>query len=414
MMKRSLIFSFLLVFVTLTHAQKINLDFYLNKALQNSPLLKDYQGQIVKNRIDSMRIRAVLRPQVTAISNNSYAPIINGWGFDEAITNGANVSALLNVSKEVTGRYNRQNRYEALNLLNQSVLNEGKISEQDLRKSIITQYITAYGEWQQYNFNTELVNILNKEEKILKELAEKGVYKQTDYLSFMINLQQQEMTATQLKIQYRSDFAILNYLCGIEDTTFVELPDPELKVESFSDFNNTVFYRQFFIDSLKLRNAEKQIGFGYKPKISLMADGGYYSSLAFNPGKNFGIDAGVSITIPIFDGRQRKMQYDRIAIDEQTRKNYLDHFNVQYRQQLNRLIQQLDACQKLSDQISNQIAYTHALMQADHKLLENGDLRIDEYIMSIGAYLNANYMMIENNISKYFIANEINYWNKAK
>jgi outer membrane protein TolC len=413
-MKRSLILLFLLAFAALTYAQQNYLNYFVNRALQNSPLLKDYQSQILINRIDSMRIRAGLGPQVMAINNNSYAPVINGWGFDDAITNGANVSALVSVSKEITGKNNRQNRFETISLQNQSILNEGKISEQDLKKSISAQYITAYGEWQQMKFNSEVLKVLNSERVILKELTENGTYKQTEYLSFIVNLQQQEMTVEMLKNQYRNDLAILNYMSGIEDTILIELSDPELTVERVPDFFNSVFYGTFYADSLRLKNAEKQISFAYKPKISLMADGGYYSSLAVNPARNFGLDAGISLSFPIFDGHQRKMQYDRIAIQEQTRKKYVDFYNVQYRQQLNRLYQQLSACRKLNSQISNQISYVKALMEANHKLLESGDIRINEYIMSVGTYLTANNLLIENTISEYFIINEINYWNRAK
>jgi outer membrane protein TolC len=412
-MRRCLILLFLIVFCTATGAQNNDLNYYLSKALQNSPLLKDLRSMIEMNKIDSLRIKAESGPMLTAISNDSYAPVIKGRGFDQAITNGSNISALLSFSKEITGRNNRQNRYDALSILSRSVSNTEKISEQELKKSISAQYVTAYGDYQQYHFNNDVLGILYNEQKLLKELTEKGVYRQTDYLSFVITLQQQEMAVDRCKSQYRNDFAILNYLSGIEDTSFIELPDPELVPETIPGFSGSVYYKQFYIDSLKIANAREKIGFSYKPKISLIADGGYLSSLTFRPERNFGVDAGVSVTIPIFDGRQRGMQYNKLSIQEQTRKNYLDFYNTQYNQELRRLYQQLAACRKLKGQIGNQISYTKALMDASHKLLETGDIRVDEYIMSISLYLNANNQRVENTISEYFIINDINYWNRA-
>jgi outer membrane protein TolC len=413
-MKRVIIFLFLYVLIQGANAQEKNLDYYLDIALQNSPLLKDLRNQVSMNKLDSMRVRAGLGPQVMLLSNDSYAPVINGMGFDNAITNGANVSALLNVSKEISGKNSRLNRYEALSLQNQSVMNEGKISEQELKKDITTQYITAYGDWKQFMFNSEILDVFYREKAILKELTENGVYKQTEYLSFVVNLQQQEVGVSRLKNLYQNDFAMLNYLSGIEDTSFFALPDPEIKVESSACFSNTVFYKQFFIDSLKLKNAERQVDFSYRPKLNLIADGGYLSSLAISPAKNFGIDAGFSLSFPIFDGHQRKMQYDRISIEEQTRRNYLYFYNAQYRQQLNRLFQQLSACQRLNTQISNQISYAKTLMEASYKLLETGDVRISDYILSVGTYLNATNALVENTISEYLILNDINYWNREK
>ncbi|HLZ88121.1 MAG TPA: hypothetical protein VKQ52_12795, partial [Puia sp.] len=53
------------------------LDFYVDQALQNSPLLKDYQNQLQAGQVDSQLIRAGYRPQVTGSSVNLWAPTVN-------------------------------------------------------------------------------------------------------------------------------------------------------------------------------------------------------------------------------------------------------------------------------------------------------------------------------------------------
>ena len=91
---------------TYSAAQKNTLDFYLGEAVRNSPLLKDYQSQIESNNIDSQRIRAQYHPQVTASSINSLAPVIHGYGYDPAITNGGQLSGIVNVSQTIVSRGN--------------------------------------------------------------------------------------------------------------------------------------------------------------------------------------------------------------------------------------------------------------------------------------------------------------------
>lgn len=403
----------LIVFSSNIYAQK-NLDFYIQSALKNSPLLKEYQNQVAFNRIDSMRMTAGLGFQVSAVSNNLYAPVIKGWGYDNAITNGTNVSAQVSVSKEITAVHSRQNKYEAISLQNQSTLNSGKISEQELKKNVSSLYISAFGSWKQFNFNSEMLELLNKEKGVLKKLTEAGGSKQTDYLSFMVTLQQQELQVERAKNQYQNDFAQLNYTCGIEDTSLIELADPELKAKKGTELFNSIFLKQFEIDSLKLINSDKQIDFSYQPKISLVADGGYLSSFAVQPYKNFGISAGISISIPLYDGGQRKMQHDQIAINQLIRMDYRDFFTTQFHQQNNQLQQQLLAKLRLEEKINQQIIYSQALMEAYRKLLEAGDVQLTEYILSIGNYLNAKNMLLENTIEKYQIINELNYWNRSK
>lgn len=414
-MKKSfllLIFSFVVLYVS---AQTRDLNYFISEGLKNSPLLKEYQNQIARNRLDSMRVAAGLGFQVTAISNNSYAPVIKGWGYDQAITNGANVSALLSVSKELTGLNNRKNRYESIDLQNKTAVNAAGISEQELKKSIVSQYITAYSDEQQLNFNTTMLELLNKEELILRKLTESSIYRQTDYLTFCVSQRQQKILVENLKNQYLYDYLTLCYLCGIVDSSAPTLADPDLKVaERMPDISTSIFYQQFTIDSLKLQNTSKQIDFSYKPKITVFADGGYNSSFTYMPGRNFGTSAGITLSIPIYDGGQKKLQQSQLTIDEQNRTNYRNFFISQYQQQINKLTQQLRATELLTAQITEQIKYTQTLVEADQKLLEKGDIRIAEYIIAIGNYLSAKNMLSENTLAKYQIINELNYWNRTK
>ncbi len=393
-------------------AQDKSLDYYVSSALHNSPLLKDYNNQSRSNLIDSLRIRASYQPQVNGNSNNSYSPVINGWGYDNAITNGANISALVGVNQKLVSKQNLQNQYETIRLQNEGLNVTGKITEQDLKKAITGQYITAYGIWQQFSYNNEMLGLLKKEENILKQLAEKGVYRQTDYLTFLVTVQQQQVQISQIRQQYQNEFASLNYLSGINDTSFTALRIPVLDSTFLPELESTVFYHQFAVDSLKLVNSNEQIDFSYKPKVSLYADAGYISSLMYLPYKNFGVSAGVSVAVPIYDGHQKKMQHNKIAIAEQTRQDYRDFFKVQYNQQIAQLLQQLQSSQQLIDETTSQLKYVQGLIDANRKLLETGDARIADYIIAIGNYITARNIIRQNTINKMQIINQLNYWNR--
>lgn len=389
-----------------------DLTYYLGEALHGSPLLKDYQNQARANQIDSARIRAGYRPQINGVSNNMYAPVINGWGYDNAITNGANFSELVTFTQRLVGKQNLDAQYDAIHLQNQALSLNGKISEQDLKKTVTAQYITAYGSWQQYRFNQDVLKLLTDEEVLLKQLTGQGVYRQTDYLTFRVTMQQESLALSQARIQFQGDFATLAYTCGLTDTSFGGLPEPVLDSVSWLDPESTVFYRQFVVDSLVLRNNDALIDYGYKAKVNLYADAGYVSTLAFTPYQNFGASVGVSITVPIYDGKQRKMQHDKISISEMTRANYRDFFKSQYQQQVAQLLQQLQSVQGLIDQAREQSRYTQALIDANRKLLASGDVKIADYIIAIGNYLTAQNVINQNTVSKLLIINQINYWNR--
>ena len=389
------------------------LDFYIDQALQNSPLLKDYQNQVLTGQVDSQIIRASYRPQVTGSSVNTWAPTLNsGWGYDQAISNGGQFTTVAAVNKTLIGQKHLDAEYETIRLLSQGIRNSSKVSEQDLKKSVTAQYITTYGDLQQLSFNRDVYALLQKEEALLKDLAEKNVYRQTDYLAFLVTMKQEGLLLRQLEIQFRNDHGTLNYLCGIVDTSATLLDDPRIVLQGLPDISNSVFFRQFHLDSLKLRNNRSLVDYSYRPKASLYADGGYSSTFAYQGYKNFGMSFGVTVTVPIYDGHQRKMQYSKLAIAERTRSNYKDFFTSQYSQQIAQLRQQLQATEDLIGQIDEQVKYSQALIDVNGKLLGTGDAKIADYIIALSNYLSAKNLLTQNNITRLQIINQINYWNR--
>ena len=392
--------------------QGTNLEFYLGQALQNSPLLKDYQNQVLTGQVDSALVRASYQPQVVGNSTNIYAPTIRRYGYDQAISNGGNFTTVVAVTKTLVGQQHLGAQYETIRLQNQGISNTSKISEQDLKKSITAQYIIAYGDLQQLSFNREIFTVLQREERILKDLTEKNVYRQTDYLTFLVTLKQEGLLLQQLDIQYRNDHSTLNYLCGINDTSATLLDDPAIRLARLPDIGSSVFFRQFGLDSLQLRNNRSLIDFGYRPKASLYADGGWSSSLQYEPYKNFGVSFGFMVTMPIYDGHQRKMQYSKLDIAERTRTGYKDFFTRQYNQQIAQLTQQLKATESLIGQIDEQVNYSQTLIEVNEKLLGTGDAKIADYVIALTNYLNAKNLLTQNNITRMQIINQINYWNR--
>src|SRR5450432_2581797 len=163
------IVSFILISMYCGAQNNDQLNFYVENALRNSPLLKDYQNQVQSALYDSLLIRAVYKPQVMGSTSNSYAPVIKGIGYDAAITNGGNFSTLVGVNKQLPNKKVLNAQFQNIQIQNQIISNSSAISEQDLKKAIIAQYITAYGDLQQLNFNREINTLLSKEETILKK-----------------------------------------------------------------------------------------------------------------------------------------------------------------------------------------------------------------------------------------------------
>ncbi len=393
-------------------AQNNTLQFYQEQALKNSPLLKDYQNQILQARIDSMRVRAVYKPQVGVSSSAFIAPVIRGFGYDGSVTNIQTLDGLLNVNQSLDSKRYIQTQLKSIGLQADSIQNTSKISEQDLKKSVIGQYITAYGSLQQLEFNRQVNQLLSKEEKILKTLTRSNVYRQSDYLTFLVTLQQQSLQLSQSKIQFQNDFATLNYLAGLQDTATVKLQEPGIEIDYRAQTSNSIFFRQFGLDSLKIINNRKLIDFSYRPRAGIFANGGYNTAFIAPILNNFGTSFGFSLTMPVYDGGQRKLQYKKLGLEEETRQNYREFYGKQYNQQIAQLQQQITGNESLINQITEQLKYAQRLVTVDFELMQTGDLRVADLVLAINNYLSAKYLLTQTNIGRLQLINQLNYFNR--
>jgi outer membrane protein TolC len=410
-MKYFFTFSLLVVYFNCT-GQARNLDFFIQQARTNSPVLKTYQNQIFSNHLDSQILNASLKTGVNFISNDYYAPIIKGWGYDEAITNIAQLQGLVQATKNFLSKGHLAAQYRSIALQSQALRDSLSLSLKDLTKNIVDQYITAYGDMLTMNYSKELFDILKQEEEVLKKLAQSSVIRQTEFLAFDITMQQQELTYLQAQIQYNADYLTLNYLAGVNDTTITQLEEPRLADSLPHDFYSSVFYQRYKTDSLRIENERRLIDYSYRPAVDAFADAGYNSSLQTTPYKNLGYSFGINLKVPIYDAHQKKLKYQKLDIEERNRQINKEFFINQYNQQIGQLNNQLQATDLLFQKINKQVAYTKTLITAYEKLLQTGDVKVTEFVTAITNYVNAQNTYRQNFVSRLKIMSQLNYWNQ--
>ena len=405
------IFFVLLFLCNLTSfSQEKDLRFFIEKGQKNSPLLMDLSNKIKSNKLDSLLNRATYKPQITGNLNATYAPVLNGFGYDATLSNGQTVSGLVGVNKKIIGKSQVNSQAESFQLLKESLVLNKKIALKDVCKLITAQYITASGSAEQLEYNQKMASLLKDESSILKKLTQNSIYKQTDYLIFFSTVKQQELQVLQLKQQYQNDLGLLKYLSGETDTTSVNLRKPDITLKSIQSNYKTVFVKQFEVDSLKILNQNKLIDKAYKPSISLLGDAGYLSSLTYEAHKNFGFSIGLGLSIPIYDGNQKSLQHQKNEMALATNLAYKANFNKQYQQQLLMLNQRLKQAIVIENQLQSQLQIANALIEANKKLLLTGDAQITDFVIAIGNVITINNIISQNKINTLQLINEINYW----
>ncbi|MFZ4563590.1 MAG: TolC family protein [Bacteroidales bacterium] len=391
-------------------SQVCTLSDYIDNGVKHSPVLQDLSSQILLNQYDSLISRASYLPQVNFNGLMMYAPVINDWGYSDVITNGQNLIGTINVNQDIFNKKNREAHSEKYGLESGKLKNAKNISLNELKKAITAQYLAAYAAREELTFQEEILSSLKNEAAILKAWTEKGIYRQTDYLSMQVEMLNLGRNIRDLDLQYRREWWNLNLICGIGDTVLCDLALPVIHDNLGKTEENSIFFRSFVIDSLVIKNEKLLIDRRYKPVVSWFADGGLINNEPQYLYQNLGISAGLSMTLPIFDGNQRKFNYQKIRMQEETRKNYQDNFRFRYHSQLRQLQSELETTRRYMQENEKQISLSHELVAADKILLNTGAALITDYILAIKNLIEAKHAGLVYQIRTQYILNEINFW----
>ncbi|MEO5642633.1 MAG: TolC family protein [Bacteroidia bacterium] len=393
-------------------AQTRTLDYFLATATETSPVLKDYSSQVHRNAYDSAIIASSGKPQINGVGNVMLAPTYKGWGYDEAITNGANYTAIVSVNQAVFSKKTNAPQFDELRIRNFSAANSSAISAHDLQRNVTNQYLVAYSSLTEISYNHSLLKLLKDEQVVLENFVNQGIYRQTDFLALDLEIKIQELRIQQLLVQYKTDLGELNALCGIEDTAYYELTIPG--ITTFSGFKQpyvSPFILQFRLDSMRITNSRQMIDIRYRPHLNWFADGGLQASRLSFPEKNVGFSFGLSYIIPIYDGRKRGFEYQKLSIDEQIRRNYQDFFTLQQRIRINQLKIQISGTENLIVREKSLLKTSDALITANKLLLEKGQSSISEFILAVKNNMEIKQQLNQAESTRLQLNNELNYWN---
>ncbi|WP_457064648.1 TolC family protein [Hymenobacter sp. UYAg731] len=370
------------------------LDEFLLVARRNSPLMRETANQVGQNRIDSLVRARQNGVQVGGIGSALYYPSITNsqgesvLGYDNAISNGGNYAAFAQATKPILNRFQLQNDYQIIASQGQVLRNTGRLSALDLRRNITDQFLTAYAAETQLSFSRTLLGQLRQQDEMLRQLVNGGIFKQTQYLSFYLSVRTQEVTVEQNLLAYRRELGTLRALAGVADTALVSIEAPTPPTHRPLAGLLAPAQRQYTLDSLRLLLDRRAVDAYYRPKVSAVLDGGLQSSsyLPVALAHSVGIGGGLQLTVPIFDGHQRQLQYQRIELSEQSRRGYRQFITVQRQQQYEQLEGLIQASDALLGRIREQLRVADALVGAARQQLATGDVAILDYLNLVTSY----------------------------
>lgn len=408
------IFFIVFLFLSFLHSegQERKLDYFTSEGLRNSPLVRDLKGQVSSNGVDSLLVRAMNKPKVEFRSYAFYAPVVNHYGYSEILTNIANLTSVVSVYQPIFNKKTTEGNILKTKIQGQSLTNTLRLTELSLKKDITAAYLDVCSIYADISVDEELLSFAQEQKKILKSLTDHSIYKQTDFLSFMLGSQELEFQANELNIEYRKQISDLYILCGIKDTGTFFPVIPDLGTESPSGHWMSPLFLRFYIDSLRISNEYLLIDRNYHPKVSWFSDAGLINNDPRVIYQNFGLSVGLNFTLPVYDGNQRKLNSEKLKYEEDIRTGYSEAYKREYSQQYQQLSAQQAQIRALLPAIKSQVEDSRLIVDQEKELVYKGVGSITDYLIAMKNYLSVRKRSKQYEIKLLQIQNEINFLNE--
>ncbi|WP_018621529.1 TolC family protein [Spirosoma luteum] len=393
---------------TLAHRK---LDYYLEVGLVNSPLLKDNINAITLNRLDSLLNIAINKPYVQAIGQYLYAPAGANWGYDQNTTNGGAYTGLIQANRNLLYRRNLriQNNLNAAH--RDSLVNTVRINQNDLQKAIVDLYLTVYQDYQQMVIFGDLYQIFSRQNEVLKELLRKALFNQSDYLTFRVDWQQSEVNFEGAKVQFLQDMLTLNTFCNIPETGLVYLEKPALTPLARFTLDNNPYFLRYRYDSVIVERNRRVVDIFYRPSLDVVANAGTNAISSDLITRRFGYSLGLNFIMPIYNGNQRKLQYQKFDVTQLTIQNYRNQYLNRFNLQLRTVNEQLRVNQNLITITERQNTDVENLLTISQARLYRGDISAIDYLLIVQRYLNIKLSLNQLTVQRQRFINTFNYRN---
>jgi len=425
--KTNIILILFLLAGSVLNAQQRDLNFYLEQAQKNSPLINKNtnENQIVK--LDLKQINSILsKPEINLVSGVTLAPIISHdnnvnrldlvsdgaidyIGHDLAITDGGQFQALVSVKQPLLTGSKYKVYANKADISGQINNNNIALTIHELEQIVGYQYILCIKSRKQADNSLSLVKYLDEQLKIMNKLVENAIYKQIDLMILQIEVQNYNAEYMMFESEYITNLYDLNLICGISDTSRVDLQEINFIIKP-ENTGRSNFLTSYKLDSLNIITEQAINELKYKPQLDLFADAGLNAAYLPYP-ERFGLSTGISFSLNIFDGHQRNIQREKSAINLQTLEFEKRTFLTQNDISKNKIMSQIEAINQriiLKEQMAGRYG---KLYDAYSKELSLGEASVMDFKNLIKDIAANQQEILQLKMEKQLLINSYNYLN---
>jgi len=255
----------------------------------------------------------------------------------------------------------------------------------------------------------ELAEEVGNEIAIMKELVRNAIYKQSDLKLLEIARQNYEQAYETFQAEYRDNIYNLNLLCGINEGADVEIDPVEFRLNG-EQIINSRFLTSFYLDSLAIIADLNITDLKYQPQVNLFANAGMDAVHlpAFN---RFGFSTGATFSLTLFDGHQRKTEFEKSQINLENIQFNKNQTMTQNEIQRNFTLDKLSSLDKRISLANNQLEQYNQLLSMYKSQLRHGDISVMDYSYLLKDISEKKQERLLFEMEKQMVINAYNYWN---
>lgn len=418
------IFTILALFSTATiFAQKYDLTYFLNQAEKNSATIKENQNLLKIGDLQSEIIKAQNSGfLVNATSDVLFAPFFdsngkaievtttpssNAYGYDAGITNGGLYSAQINITKNLFNRTSVANLLLQNRVLNNSISLNSEDFRHNLIKNITDSYIAIYQLQLQRQFQIATISDFKNRLKVVELLVKKGILQQSDYLLLQLDIDTKQIELQQTSTNLEISKSQLQTMSGMAKVEINQIEIPSVSALNFLD--KPFIQKKFENDSLQIMANQKVFENQYKPQISLYGNAGLNAVEITDMYRKIGASAGVRLSIPIYDGHQRKVNAEQNLLRTENLSSYKEISDLQRENNSTQINTQISENEKALALLQNQQKKYEQILEIYKGKLVQGQISIVEYLNLMQTYRMSVYTILQAQTNHWLLQSQLNY-----
>ncbi|MEQ8905292.1 TolC family protein [Ekhidna sp.] len=403
---------------------QVDVTYFIEQGIQKNPTIADAKNQVQISTIEQERIKkevAATKVFLTGdvlfapyFNNKSFidtSPNPNAVGYDINISNGGLYSALINASQPIFTKKILEARTSVETANQQKLRANQNLFTNDLKKQITDQYIRVLLDQEMVAMNQKLLSDIEDQTIIITRLADAGILKRSDVLLIELEQKTQTSAINTLINQWHQGYFDLTTICGIKDTVRHQLTVPVFTENDSVSSGSKAFFQAFRADSLSVLASVSAFESAYVPTVSVYGNAGLNAANINNANRNMGLSAGLTLSLPVYDGKQRNLNLQKNKVALNTIQQYRSFRNLEIENNKKKL---LDAIQRATENVAfleKQSDDYQTLLRQYQKEIQVGQLSIVDYINGLKFYKQAQINLINTRINLLFLQSAYTYWN---